>query len=576
VSYEDAGLGTGLLKKDAMDRIAPDFVGKPVIIEHQDGEPDELFQNGAAVGKITAVRWNGDSGWYECDFTAENSEAADLIEKQGWSVSCAFDSNDNGAGGEYHAMPYDFEIMNGRAVHLALVPNPRYEDSKIFTNSGAMLINSKRATIVKENALQVDDPVQVNVNGEWIKGTIESIVGDLYAIRHKVDGKYYTTSVRKKELKTVNSKENAFVVWKGTGSSKEAVLRTDSEKEAKEYAVKVGGYYAKANAKENAKRKYIRCPECERLAEIKGGVATCEHCKMKIMSWDPADEWTENAKENAIPESKIRILAEKIIDQVNPATLSEQVCINFAQSEGMDRIDGQRAWTLIHREMRTMDNAIPSENLKPRVRITTSARNSRTVKVHKENKMALGLFKFLQKTKKENAVEATVDLKNSYVTVQPTKENGLIEATKVNLDELLNAQAETDAEMQNAGEDTGTEPLEITNAEEEIDVDGKKKKIGDLMENWGKRNAAKKKNDDKSDSDKKAKEREDEELTVKKQNAAAEAATSGKENGKRSVKHFQNLAEKHAAGKTNDSGIPTFETRQEKVARGRALFGKKA
>lgn len=151
VSYEDAGLGKALLRKEVMDKIAPTFVDKPVIIEHQDGEPEELFENGAAVGEITGVRWNGETGWYECDFTAKTQEAADKIEKEGWSVSCAFDSNDNGPGGQYHAIDYRFEIMGGEGIHLALVPNPRYEDSKIFTNSGLMLINSKKATTVKEN-----------------------------------------------------------------------------------------------------------------------------------------------------------------------------------------------------------------------------------------------------------------------------------------------------------------------------------------------------------------------------------------------------------------------------------------
>lgn len=460
VSYEEMGLGLGLLKKEAMDKIGPDFLQKPVIVLHQPGEPSELFENGTAVGKITDVRWNGETGWYECDFTVDDREAAEKIEREKWSVSCAFDSTDNSNGGQYHAIDYDFEIMDGRAVHLALVPNPRYEDSKIFTNSGVMLINSKKATTVKEPTFFLKQ------NGNDFQ----------------VFSKDHPTA----EVGKFNSKEKG-----------DFFVQMLNEKEANELKEK---------------------------AENNGDKISAENAK------DP-----EGATKPVLIEK-----AEKGITYAIPKP----------PKKNAEKV-----------------------NEKQRVIITLNSRIAKAKKHIKENTMALGFLKFIgmgKKNDKTNAVEKTVDLKNSQFTIQPTKENQLIEAVKVNLDDLLNAQAETDAELENAG----TEPLAIENADEEIeDEKGKKRKIGDLMENWAKRNAAKmeKKNEDDED-EKKKKENEAAEAEKK----AADKAAEKKENASRGARHFQNLQNLQQAGKVNESSAQNvFETREAKVNRGRERYGSK-
>jgi hypothetical protein len=125
-----------------MDKILPSFVGKPVTIDHVEGSPNEIMNAGRAVGTVTNAYWNPDTGWYECKFTVENEDARKKVES-GWSVSCAFDvAEQTGPGGEYHAIPFDEEITSGTFTHLALVENPRYEDSKIFKNH-KMRLNAK-------------------------------------------------------------------------------------------------------------------------------------------------------------------------------------------------------------------------------------------------------------------------------------------------------------------------------------------------------------------------------------------------------------------------------------------------
>ncbi len=541
VSYEDSGLGKALLRKEVMDAIAPDFVGKPVIIEHQDGTPDELFKNGTAVGKITAVRWNGETGWYDCDFTAETDEAADKIENEGWSVSCAFDSNDNGAGGQYHAIDYQFEIMGGNAIHLALVPNPRYEDSKIFTNSGVMLINSKKATTMKENAPDTrfvkGDSVLVSIGeeGQQKEGTIVEF----------------------------NQAHNAWVVKFSDGSTKE-----------------IGSPRIRSNSKQNEKRKCSRCgrvfmsttnppgncPDCSSSDSVK------QNETVPLEKAPPADDSETVPLANADP--KITKLAEDILEHY--PTPNESQCVSYALEKGFKKYDGQLAWIEIHREMRAMnakENATNPENDKHRVKIKLTSQNS------KEKKAMLGIFKLFGK--KENAadksVEGTVDHKNSYVMINVKKENEMVEAIKVPIDELLNAQDETEKEEAEAKKNGGTEELPIANSDEEIMVNGKSHKIGDLMANWSKRQASKSKKNEteeekkaREDEEKKnakdAEEKKEKDLTIEKQNSAPA----------RDIKYFQNLNGKHAAAKENQVQTGSaFETMAEKTLRGKQRYGSK-
>jgi len=160
VSYCDSGAGVALLRKETMDAMLPSFVGKPVTIEHVEGSPEEIENAGKAVGKVTKAYWNPDTGWYNCDFTVENDEAKTKVES-GWSVSCAFDvSEQTGPGGEYNAIPYQEEITSGTFTHLALVENPRYEDSKIFKNH-KMRLNAKGVKMQNAKTVLISIPYRL-------------------------------------------------------------------------------------------------------------------------------------------------------------------------------------------------------------------------------------------------------------------------------------------------------------------------------------------------------------------------------------------------------------------------------
>lgn len=212
VSYEDAGAGKALLRKEAMDAMLNSFIGKPVTIDHVEGSPDEIMNAGRAVGTVTNAYWNPDTGWYECKFTVENEDARKKVES-GWSVSCAFDvSEQTGPGGEYHAIPFDEEITSGTFTHLALVENPRYEDSKIFKNH-KMRLNAKGVKMNKKYA--VGD--RVEYRGE--SGRVAGYSGHIVVVDYDAGG-----TARVSEDNDDLKKRGDMTAFKGSKENAKTVL----------------------------------------------------------------------------------------------------------------------------------------------------------------------------------------------------------------------------------------------------------------------------------------------------------------------------------------------------------------
>lgn len=141
--YTAEGIGTVLIEKEALDKIDLTYVGKPVVnMEHTDKEPEELFELSKnskpeefADGIIAATGYDVESGWYWMDFLVWDQETQDNID-HGFSVSCAYDVTEvDNVGGSYNNIPYAEEVLDGEGLHLAIVPNPRYERAYVIQNS---------------------------------------------------------------------------------------------------------------------------------------------------------------------------------------------------------------------------------------------------------------------------------------------------------------------------------------------------------------------------------------------------------------------------------------------------------
>ena len=135
-----------LIQKEALDRMAPSFIGMQVFNqEHIQGVPYEeliqAFTDGTvkADGVVSAVSWNEKTGWYDGNLIVWDEATVGNIESGNYYPSCAYlpgeNPDDIGPGGKWHNIPFDEEIVNGKYTHLAIVPQPRYEGAKFFENS---------------------------------------------------------------------------------------------------------------------------------------------------------------------------------------------------------------------------------------------------------------------------------------------------------------------------------------------------------------------------------------------------------------------------------------------------------
>lgn len=140
--YTAEGIGAVLVQKPVLDKMNSTFVGMPVVNRvHTDLEPEELFNMSSeektqiADGVVAATGYDEESGWYWADMLIWNEETQKNIE-DGYSVSCAYDVLElDDEGGTFNNVPYEEEVLDGEYVHMAIVPNPRYERAYIIKNS---------------------------------------------------------------------------------------------------------------------------------------------------------------------------------------------------------------------------------------------------------------------------------------------------------------------------------------------------------------------------------------------------------------------------------------------------------
>lgn len=142
MSYEDQNQGVVLVTKEALDRMAASFRNKPVIFipeMHDNSDEttafnfDDLGANPAS-GIITGIPYWDNDGWQWVEMSVWDEEAQKALD-EGYSVSCAYEPVEDETGGIWHELPYTSEVTDGKYMHMAIVPKPRYEGSRVLANS---------------------------------------------------------------------------------------------------------------------------------------------------------------------------------------------------------------------------------------------------------------------------------------------------------------------------------------------------------------------------------------------------------------------------------------------------------
>lgn len=272
VSYEDSGAGIARLDKETIDAMLESFIGKPVCINHHDITPENytaLREEGLIVGNVIGAEFNPLDGWFYADFIVDTDTGIKCIDEEGYSVSCAYNVLDAAEGGTYQDIKYDGQIIEGSFTHLALVQEPRYEESKIMKQSPMMLLNGKVKAYQSVNREDKDMFKIFKKNAktgekELYTGMVVNIDGQEMPVDHLIKNYQDVTA---KEAEEMKAKEKEA---KEGGKKNEKQLMNDKDViDINGHKVSIGDMITKvkgatANAKEEEVKEEVKenCASC--------------------------------------------------------------------------------------------------------------------------------------------------------------------------------------------------------------------------------------------------------------------------------------------------------------------------
>jgi len=120
-----------LIGEDTIKNMNPTFAGKPVYVDHVDEVDLENLQE-QMDGVVVESFFNKADGKNWVKFVAISDRAKEAI-RMGWKLSNAYVPKSFSGGGLWHGVEYLKEVTGGEYEHLAIVRNPRYEESMILT-----------------------------------------------------------------------------------------------------------------------------------------------------------------------------------------------------------------------------------------------------------------------------------------------------------------------------------------------------------------------------------------------------------------------------------------------------------
>lgn len=121
------------LNEDTLRAMDPTFAGRPIFVEHVEGVDDDIDElRKEADGWVVESFFNSADGKHWVKFIVV-SERAEKAIKNGMRLSNAYIPKSFTNGGLWNGVSYSKEITGGEYEHLAIVRNPRYEESVILT-----------------------------------------------------------------------------------------------------------------------------------------------------------------------------------------------------------------------------------------------------------------------------------------------------------------------------------------------------------------------------------------------------------------------------------------------------------
>lgn len=132
-----------LISEETIKNMDATFAGRPVYVKHVDAVDLSNLQN-EADGYVVESFFNKVDGKHWVKFIVVSDKGHEALSK-GWKLSNAYIPKEMSSGGLWHGVEYQKEVMKGEYEHLAIVPNPRYENSIVLTPEQFKSYNEEKA-----------------------------------------------------------------------------------------------------------------------------------------------------------------------------------------------------------------------------------------------------------------------------------------------------------------------------------------------------------------------------------------------------------------------------------------------
>lgn len=147
---------TVFLNEDTLRKMSPTFAGRPVFVEHVDEVDEDVNElRNEADGWVIESFYNPADGKTWAKFILVSDRGFKAIER-GFRLSNAYIPSSYGQDGVWNGVPYQKEITGGEFEHLAIVKNPRYEESVIMTPEQFKAYNDEKQVELKRLSNSTD------------------------------------------------------------------------------------------------------------------------------------------------------------------------------------------------------------------------------------------------------------------------------------------------------------------------------------------------------------------------------------------------------------------------------------
>lgn len=222
------------ITEDAIRKMGPSFEGKPLFVKHK-GDYNLAKLENEADGYVVRSFFNKSDGKHWTEFMVVSDSAHEAI-RSGWKLSNCYVPTSTAPAGIHNGLSYDKEVVEGEYDHLALVDDPRYEESMILTPDEFKEYNRKKEVELEKVANSMDES----------KG--EKKMGFSLFKRQKVENSSDLTEMlvvlpkSKKEISIANALEECDKIFNmhGYANDEHMVKMDDEEMSVKDLAKAYG------------------------------------------------------------------------------------------------------------------------------------------------------------------------------------------------------------------------------------------------------------------------------------------------------------------------------------------------